>query len=840
MAIPIVIAFDFGGALHWTQYAGGFAVVFAACLASVCHTSRSESGLLRNHILLLPTLSWLLFGLLQTLPLDANLVQKLSPGSHAAYTQWLKPILPANLLPSQFAISIAIHDSWHACAILALVVGLVFASATVFHARPRMVFLLRVVACGASLQACYGLLRVTLPDVNLFDLTLDEAQASFGSFINRNNAALFMNIGIAASIGLLSWRFSATASENQRHEGINVLWLIEDRDTLLAVVCAFVCSAGILLCGSRGATVAALFGALVAFGGIGQRRAAMAIPVVLITIGMAVAILLVPLKLDLESLKRFNFLDPQAKTLVNDGRMMHWPDGWRTAIEHLPAGSGLSTYSYAYLPYQEGGLVGAAHHADNLWLELFVEQGIIGLLLALLLFAILVRALLRLGRSPDPFDQGIRSAGWYFVAALFVSQFFDFGAIVPANLFLLSVLVAAIVSRAASIRQRSSTRADRHGSTEQISAGGGSRNAVFPSVLKTPTRIAIAVAGVMLPILAMPQLKRDAFVESLVMAGEFQLDSLSTDSEGLQRMSTLIQENLGKRTEPKLLNLLAKVEHQSARLAEVKSLRPRTTEESAAYLRKTNSLNRRLASGADTTFYKPAYGFYQESLVSAPLGLEPRAGLLYLDFVSPNTERSAATIEQLHRLHRNVVDTLILLGRFAASSNQFSNATKLWREAAAKDPNRMIAIIQLAAQYPDISTSDVVPNEPRAIRIAARHVLQTQTQDTTAFLAHAYDRLGCMDCRSLSEKGNCFSLKANVAYALGEYSDSFRHYEQAIDCLPKNYPFRNEFIRKLEEQEMFLEALNAAQEARSALPKHEDYFMKVIRQINIDIAKRKR
>ena len=118
------MSFDFGGVLKWTQYVSSFAVIAATLLSCAAIFGERNPGGLRQHVLLIPLALWFLYSLFQIIPLSSGFVQTLSPGSYSAYTQWLQPLLPASDLPTTFSVSVAPHDSSHAAAVLALVLGL--------------------------------------------------------------------------------------------------------------------------------------------------------------------------------------------------------------------------------------------------------------------------------------------------------------------------------------------------------------------------------------------------------------------------------------------------------------------------------------------------------------------------------------------------------------------------------------------------------------------------------------------------------------------------------------------------------------------------------------------
>ncbi len=460
-SLPLVVGIDFGGILDWTQYVVALAVAASVVLAIAGSVGDRQQSGLRRHVLLVPLAAWALYGWIQCVSIPETIVRFLSPASADAYTAWIAPFLNPTELPSRFPVSIAADQSRHAVAMILVVAGVAWAAATVAHSRNKITWLLSAVAIGAALHAMLGV--VGLLDPRFLDAMLGHEHSAnrFGGFINRNNAALMLNLGIASGLGILSWRLTAlTGSEvdDEAFEFNDLVALMSDRESMIGVVSVVAGVGGLLVGGSRGGVVAAVIGLMLALGWVRRRRGLVSLPVVVTVLAVCAAILLVPTNLSLESIRRLEiFSDNNQSTLLRNGRLDHWPDGFRAAVAHLPAGAGLGTYAYAYLPHQHvstgsGASMGSwFHHADNLWLELLVEQGIIGIALALVVLALVVRALARLSESPDPIDQGLRITGWYAIGAVVASQFFDFGLILPANLLAVTILFAAIVARSDSV-----------------------------------------------------------------------------------------------------------------------------------------------------------------------------------------------------------------------------------------------------------------------------------------------------------------------------------------------------------------------------------------------------
>ena len=449
--LPIALAADFAGVLWWTQYVAALAVLAILLIAAAGVVGRPAQGGFRRHLLLIPLLLWAAFAWAQTLTAPQGLVGLLSPASETAYTQWVAPLIESSERPRSFPVSLAPFQSRHAAAILTVVCGFVWAVGAVFTTRAKTVWLLASVALAGALCALSGIIALVEPALIPGASAAEAGGSPFGTFVNRNNAALMMNLGLAASLGLLAWRLTAltgTELDEEAFEFNDLISLVSDRDSMIGTISAVLCIGGLLACGSRGGIAAAVVGLTLALGWVRRRRGLVSLPVVATVIALCAAILLVPTDFGMRSIDDMELMSAEATaTLLEDGRWDHWPDGWAAAKAHLPAGSGLGTYAYAYLPHAENAAPKWFEHADNLWLELVTEQGIIGVLLAIAVMVLIVRSLGRLVYSPDPIDQGLRTAGWFALGAIVVSQAFDFGLILPANLFLTALLLTAIVAR---------------------------------------------------------------------------------------------------------------------------------------------------------------------------------------------------------------------------------------------------------------------------------------------------------------------------------------------------------------------------------------------------------
>lgn len=755
------------------------------------------------------------------MPLPQSLVGVTSPATVTAYTDWISPFLQQQQMPGWIPLSLSNMASRHAAALLTALLVVVWAAGQLLHSRGAIATLLLVLAIGISLHACFGFWCLVDPILG------DVSRNGFGTFVNRNHAALFFNFGLAAGLGLLSWRLSALTGQSVddgSFEFNDLFSLMNDRDSWIAVITSALCIGGLFACGSRGGIAAACIGGLLAFGWMRQRRGWATIPVVGAVIGISLLLLVVPLNINLKSMQRISDTVQQDKsTLLRSGRLQHWGDGWQTAKAHLPAGSGLSTYAYAYLPHQQTSPEVWFHHADNLWLELIVEQGIVGVVLAAWLLYLLWGALRTLARSADPIDEGFRATGWFAIGAMLCSQCFDFGLIIPGNLLLFAVISAAIIARSGAVVLTDETDQPRQGwlTPRQELVWGR----------------AAAVVMLLATMACLPKLRHDAVCELASRTVDSELPVIVGHEGAMDRRLKSLYELLESTSHPAVLIATAKLEHARARLAEILSTNPATREDVLLAYENTEPAVRRLRwNRIDEDNPSPSEGGYLRSLglssralLELPLNLESRIDQIYLDFVHQDAERTRAALQQLSRLQNRNPTNLMNLAILAADGGDLDIAKAQWQNAVSQDPNLTYEAIAFVKQRTEISLDDVIPNVPDNQRRTSWYLLANASKDPVlkaqapGFLQRALDKIDCEDCQSKKQRAKCEELTGDILYSLDRPSESFPHYARAIQEQPADANLRVKYIGRLRFAGKNKEALLAARRARRALPNHNKF-----------------
>ncbi|TWU01838.1 O-Antigen ligase [Neorhodopirellula pilleata] len=860
----MLLAVDFGGIYHWSQYVAAIGVLVAAVLAVAGLTDSTASSGLMQHRLLIPLgllVGWAWF---QSISMPAGLVSWISPGSHEAYTRWLEPFLDASEVDAEMSVSVSPGDTAHVAALLTILLPLCWAGSIVFHGRNRLKMLLSAIAIAGASVAILGFYRKLDPTADLW--IFRPKATSFAGFVNRNNAALMLNLGLAASLGLLSWRMMALHQielDDPDFEFNDLVALISDRESLTGLLSGTCCSAGLLINGSRGGLVAAIFGLVLAFGYVRPRRGLLSIPVLFLVLAASVAILVTPMQLNLESLQRMELISAEADTLQSDGRLTHWQDGWKAAMAYLPGGSGVSTYGYAYLPYQDASAGAWFEHADNLWLEMFVETGAIGVLVAAMMLGFLLISVNRLALSVDPLDQGLRVACWYMIAAVVVSQFFDFGLAMPANLFAVVLLSTAVVSRDFANGGASAVIQD-HGAFDtpepekpRIRLKAETRNGVSWSLVSTA---AVAIAASVVGWLVMPRLRDDAIAQSMLnrLRDEYTQWRLNPDS--LEKMEEVLVEQLSIRPTPYLYAQLATVQKDRGRLIESLEWKPRTTDELSKVFAQTSLVNRELPYPPKANVPRrgnpPSYRHYLNawqtclaSLADCPLAQAPRGDLLRLKPIVfherpgsgneslalvPNSAQSPETmadhaVEHLTTFYGGNPQRLMTLGTESLLRGDLTRAETAFRRALTTNPNYATEVMNRLKDFPDADVVNAIPETSEAMKRAAASYLSWQNPDPR-FLRRCLEIIRCHAGESMSQRSACEALRGKIYFFLESPEKGIEAYLSAIRFAPDQANFRLELIDYLLSQGRTAEAMAQARLGRTSLPDNPR-FQKVVDQI---------
>lgn len=261
---------------------------------------------------------------------------------------------------------------------------------------------------------------------------LRESTYSFGPFVNRNHFAGFMELVIPFGLAMFLYR--------------------DRRDPLpMALLFTGVAIGALLLSASRGGMVSFAFElAVLAVFALARRvgKAALALALgVLLLAGVFAVWLGVA-----EAFSRFR--GDWSDDVTSSRRLVIVRDSWQLFLEHPVLGTGAGTFSTVYPrveSFHDGKIV---NHAHNDYIELLVEMGALGGLLAFLFLLLLFRNALRSRADPRlPKAAAIRVGALVACSGLLLHSLVDFNLHIPSNalLFLLCACTATAGEREAAV-----------------------------------------------------------------------------------------------------------------------------------------------------------------------------------------------------------------------------------------------------------------------------------------------------------------------------------------------------------------------------------------------------
>jgi len=359
-------------------------------------------------------------------------------------------------------------------ALLTLGVAVFVLGASLFRTPVAQIWLCGAIAVNGAALAFFGLAQKITWDGRLYwNTPLEGGGSPFASFVNQNNAGGFLLLCLAGAVGLTVWVVGRSGSSGSRAGGLpspqhrsllahmryHVLEFFSNLNApiLAAMSLAGCIAAGILCSLSRGAGIAMIGATIVTIIIVLSTRrhtvrawsialAAMAGLGLVSWVGMA----------DIVQARLATVFDQQA--VESHPLIPHWGDGLKAVPDFWRLGSGLGTYRYVYPMHQQQPSRVWFEHAENQYLETFVEGGVVGFTLMLATVSLVGAACWRLLRDDrDPRGFAFAIAAIFALGGQAVAGAFDFGLYMPANMLLFALLCGAVSGRAAELAKRASS-----------------------------------------------------------------------------------------------------------------------------------------------------------------------------------------------------------------------------------------------------------------------------------------------------------------------------------------------------------------------------------------------
>ncbi len=398
-----------------------------------------------------------LLGVWQITPLPRSVLEVLAPGTAALHRE----LLPAT--PEQFAAGEPVDPGGAAAGqvislypggtrsflvgLLAVVV--LFAVVRNNLTTPDCLRRLAVAALvNGALLSVFGLLQFFSSQKNLLYWSVPSQGTVFGPFINRNHFACYANLCIGLGVGVLVYlRHAEAARETGGSGGPGELALLLRPRVLCAGLALVLMLAAVAICLSRGGLVALLAGGGVCLGlSLTRRRRPPQVwgglLVAAAAVGLVAWLSFQAVQARLGTLWRGDALE-EIRPRLWARVLTLW---WDFPVWGAGFGSFFHLEPLTRAPGQDRHFYFA--HADNDWLELLLEGGTVGVILAVaavgLIYWLGGRAFRRLRGSRIA---GLWLGAFFALTTVTVHGFFDYGLHIPAVTLLATVIAAQLSVR---------------------------------------------------------------------------------------------------------------------------------------------------------------------------------------------------------------------------------------------------------------------------------------------------------------------------------------------------------------------------------------------------------
>lgn len=562
----------------------------------------------------------------------------------------------------------------------------------------------------------------------------------FGCFVNPNNAAGWLIVCLAAAMYLCACqfqsarRYSMHASSQWTSMGDRIwhAWsgavgrLAEmTAAQILAVSAVILLVAGIASTLSRAGITATVLG-LIAFS---MSRVTMGRWFVvfcsLIVIVLVSVLFLSLMDLDTVILSELQTLkDPVSDST---GRLLHWSDSLRSCLDFPLIGSGVSGYRCASMPYQRHYTGKWFQRADNQYVEVLVESGVIGFIcfagFGILGMTLAIRTLLSRTRRPGPetlFDGWLASAVILALTALSGAAFFDYGVSLPSVAAAMVAMLALLENRLQDSDRLSHDA--KHSRRSVFSFGEGAGFLLWLSLLGSALVLVpdtASAAESYSAVAAADRLLGKSTVDALEESGDRLLQELNTALEKrpddllVARTRFLLLEQLCRR-ELLLLTTKGQVLDQQTLQTRFQSMRPGVF----AFHLQNPAVSEEVANQARQEFSsclrKYSWGEAGKVLMKRSVGL-PSVGLMMMEFgvIFSDLPCQEAAIQYTQFCEPQDAPGLFEIGQLMIRDGRTDDARRVWElSLRASEQFRSRMISELARLAPlDQSLSWLMPEQ---------------------------------------------------------------------------------------------------------------------------------
>lgn len=389
--------------------------------------------------------AWLYVGL-QAVPFPASWVQAASPHAYEIYRS--AAAATGNAEPLQMTLSVDAHATVDYF-LKMLAYGSVFCLTLLLVDTPRKLeTLLKVLVFSGTLQAIYGSLMVLSGlEYGFFIKKFVGQGVATGTFINRNHLAGYLNICLAAGIGLMIAKLGGEANHTWRQWLRSITQLLLGEKARLRIYLIIMVIALVLTRSRMGNT--AFFAGTLIVGTLGlllMRNAPRSTMLFLASV-IALDLLIVGTWFGVDQvaqrIQKTEVTTNVDKVLPTEDRDEIARRSFVLAKDYFPVGAGAGSFYTVFDGYANSLIIGFVEYAHNDYLQVLAEMGIIGFTCTgLIVLLATVQTLTALRRRNDSLMRGTAFGVGLALCWMLIHSTVDFNMQIPANAMTMSAILA--------------------------------------------------------------------------------------------------------------------------------------------------------------------------------------------------------------------------------------------------------------------------------------------------------------------------------------------------------------------------------------------------------------
>lgn len=423
-------------------------LLLAGAVGAIALYESMRRGLSRPLALVLCLLGGVaMLCVVQAAPLPRWLVSAISPHRLQEVERLLEASTP------WLTLSYDAEATWHALRLIFIAASAFGVVALVCRTTDQVKTLLLGLFVIGVAQACLAIAQQATDAPGIYWGEVDLGGVQSGSFVNHSNFAQFLNLTIAAGLGLLLIRLAEDRKlaerSGQRSAGISEVfrrhgWLLIGLGLQTVAIAASL---------SRAGMVAMVIAAVVTTMALSRTRA----------LDSRTWTLLVVPPIAFSGMVLLGFgafyerIDSLQEGASYSDRVELGKATLRAGLDHPWLGAGVGAHAAVFPPYDTTGAVAVAEQADNDYAQLFEEAGLVGVAL---FAAMALTVLLALRRVASTRRGPIKYAAYgvlYGLVAIAIQSFTDFGQRVPAVFCVTACLAGLVVGLSANRAVRQPT-----------------------------------------------------------------------------------------------------------------------------------------------------------------------------------------------------------------------------------------------------------------------------------------------------------------------------------------------------------------------------------------------